>query len=516
MAKKTDDLNGAQRRMLMNMLWSLLSLFINYFMNFLITPYVTNNIGVEAYGFVALANTFVSYVDILAVGLNAFAGRFIAMAYHQAKPEKANCYFSSTILADLILAALLLAGGGVVIADLPKLFQVPPQLVGDVRRLFFIVLVRYLLTLLRTAFDTAAFIAERIDLAEQLQSIAYLLQAVLLLVMCMLLPPHVWYVGAASAAGALFLLAGNWALCRRLTPGLRFTPKNFSPRAVWEVLSTGSWTALNNLGNVLNSGLDLLITNLMLDATVMGQISVAKNLESIAGAMILKISASFRPRCLRMYAENKIDELAALLKTAMRCTGGFCNLVVLGFWVCGSDFMALWLPGQDTEFLFWAGLIVLLGDISTGAVHPLYYVYTLAKKLRLPCCITILMGAANVISMYILLRYTTLGAYAVILTTLVISLVHFVDAPLYAAHCLQLPWHTFYPMLARNALSLAVGFAAGQLLRRVLPQAGSWAALAGKGLITLAVLAAVLAVILLPWQDWKRLVHRERKTNDKG
>lgn len=107
MAKKTGDLNGAQRRMLMNMLWSLLSLFINYFMNFLITPYVTNNIGVEAYGFVALANTFVSYVDILAVGLNAFAGRFIAMAYHQDKPEKANCYFSSTILADLILAALL-------------------------------------------------------------------------------------------------------------------------------------------------------------------------------------------------------------------------------------------------------------------------------------------------------------------------------------------------------------------------------------------------------------------------
>ena len=71
MAKKTGDLNGARRRMLMNMLWSLLSLFINYFMNFLITPYVTNNIGVEAYGFVALANTFVSYVDILAVGLNA-------------------------------------------------------------------------------------------------------------------------------------------------------------------------------------------------------------------------------------------------------------------------------------------------------------------------------------------------------------------------------------------------------------------------------------------------------------
>ena len=515
MATKTEA-KQPQYVILLNMFWSLLSLCINYLMNFLITPYVTNNIGVEAYGFVALANTFVSYVDILAVGLNAFAGRFIAMAYYQHEPEKANRYFSSTVLADLILSGILLAGGTAAIVRLDRLLQIPQALTADVKLLFFIVLVRYLLTLLRTAFDTAAFIAERIDLAEKLQSAAYLLQAGLLLAMCLCLQPHVWYVGLASAAGALFLLAGNLRLCGKLTPELRFHAKDFSPRAVWEVLSTGSWTALNNLGNLLNSGLDLLITNLMLNATAMGQISVAKNLESIVYAMVLKISTAFRPRCLRLYAENRIDELAALFKTAMRCTGGFCNLVVLGFWVCGSDFMTLWLPGQDTEFLFRAGLIVLLSDISTGAVHPLYYVYTLTKKLRLPCCITILMGAANVISMYVLLRYTTLGAYAVILTTLVISLVHFVDAPLYAAYCLQLPWHTFYPMLARNAFSLAAGFAAAGLLRRVLPQAGSWAVLAGKGLITLAVLAAVLAMILLPWRDWKRLVRRERKTNDKG
>ena len=513
MAKKTGDLNGAQRRMLMNMLWSLLSLFINYFMNFLITPYVTNNIGVEAYGFVALANTFVSYVDILAVGLNAFAGRFIAMAYHQAEQEKANCYYSSTILADLILAALLLAGGGVVIANLSKLFQVPPQLVGDVQLLFFIVLVRYLLTLLRTAFDTAAFIAERIDLAEQLQSIACLLQAVLLLAMCMLLQPHVWYVGAASAASALFLLAGNWVLCRRLTPELRFAPQNFSLRAVWEVLSTGSWTALNNLGNVLNSGLDLLITNLMLDATVMGQISVAKNLETIAIAMVFKLSSAFRPRCLRLYAEEKRDQLAGMLCTAMKLTGGFCSLTVLGFFVCGRDFLRLWLPGQDTAFLYRVGMIVLLSDIATGAVQPLYYVYTLTKKLRLPCIITILMGAANVASMYLLLRYTSIGAEAVVLTTLVINMVHFVDAPLYSAYCLQLPLGTFYPMLARSGAALAAGFAAAVALRRVLPAAAGWGALLGKSVISAAVLLPVLALVGLGPRQAARLV---RKRKNKG
>lgn len=506
----------SRRVIALNMFWSLLSLCINYLMNFLITPYVTNNIGVEAYGFVALANTFISYVDILAVGLNAFAGRFIAMAYYQKKLEKANRYFSSTILADLILACVLLAGGTVAIVRLDRMLQIPQELTADVKLLFFIVLMRYLLTLLRTAFDAAAFISERIDLAEKLQSAAYLLQAGLLLALCLLLQPHVWYVGLAAAVGALLLLAGNLRLCHKLTPELQFHVKDFSPHAVWEVLSTGSWTALNNLGNLLNSGLDLLITNLMLNATVMGQISVAKSLETIVSGMIMKISTVFRPRCLRLYAEDKMEELTGLLKISMRCTGGFCNLVVMGFFVCGHDFMALWLPGQNTDFLFRAGLIVLLSDIATGAVQPLYYVYTLTQKLRLPCCVTILMGTANVLSMYILLRYTSVGAYAVLLTTLVISVVHFVDAPLYAAHCLHLPLHTFYPTLVCNGASLAAGFAAAEMLRRILPAAGSWGTLMFKALTAATVLLPIVVLILLPPQLWKSLGRRFIKLNDKG
>ena len=506
----------SRRVIALNMFWSLLSLCINYLMNFLITPYVTNNIGVEAYGLVALANTFISYVDILAVGLNAFAGRFIAMAYYQKKLEKANRYFSSTILADLILACVLLAGGTVAIVQLDRMLQIPQELTADVKLLFFIVLMRYLLTLLRTAFDAAAFISERIDLAEKLQSAAYLLQAGLLLALCLLLQPHVWYVGLAAAVGALLLLAGNLRLCHKLTPELQFHVKDFSPHAVWEVLSTGSWTALNNLGNLLNSGLDLLITNLMLNATVMGQISVAKSLETIVSGMIMKISTVFRPRCLRLYAEDKMEELTGLLKISMRCTGGFCNLVVMGFFVCGHDFMALWLPGQNTDFLFRAGLIVLLSDIATGAVQPLYYVYTLTQKLRLPCCVTILMGTANVLSMYILLRYTSVGAYAVLLTTLVISVVHFVDAPLYAAHCLHLPLHTFYPTLVCNGASLAAGFAAAEMLRRILPAAGSWGTLMFKALTAATVLLPIVVLILLPPQLWKSLGRRFIKLNDKG
>ena len=138
------------------------------------------------------------------------------------------------------------------------------------------------------------------------------------------------------------------------------------------------------------------------------------------------------------------------------------------------------------------------------------------RTLRLLCCVTILMGTANVLSMYILLRYTSVGAYAVLLTTLVISVVHFVDAPLYAAHCLHLPLHTFYPTLVCNGASLAAGFAAAEMLRRILPAAGSWGTLMFKALTAATVLLPIVVLILLPPQLWKSLGRRFIKLNDKG
>ena len=63
--------------------------------------------------------------------------------------------------------------------------KIPQELVPDVKRLFFLVLLRYIMVVMRTAFETAAFIADRIDITERLQSGAYLLQAGILLFVCL-------------------------------------------------------------------------------------------------------------------------------------------------------------------------------------------------------------------------------------------------------------------------------------------------------------------------------------------
>ena len=54
--------------------------FISYAINFLLTPYITDNVGIEAYGFVSIAKTAVSYAEIITVALTTFVVRYISIS----------------------------------------------------------------------------------------------------------------------------------------------------------------------------------------------------------------------------------------------------------------------------------------------------------------------------------------------------------------------------------------------------------------------------------------------------
>ena len=66
-----------------NLLSSVGVLITNLCISFFLSPYIIRTIGVEANGFVNLANTFVTYADLVVMALNAMAARFITIAYIQ-------------------------------------------------------------------------------------------------------------------------------------------------------------------------------------------------------------------------------------------------------------------------------------------------------------------------------------------------------------------------------------------------------------------------------------------------
>ena len=87
------------------------------------------------------------------------------------------------------------------------------------------------------------------------------------------------------------------------------------------------------------------------------------------------------------------------------------------------------------------------------------------------------LGLINVLSMYLLIKFTTFGMYAVVITTSILNLVHFIDAPLYATYCLKLPYKTFYPTIMRHLLNTVILMLVAYGINFVWPIANNWIAL---------------------------------------
>lgn len=475
---------------------------INYFISFFLAPYITEQVGTEAYGFVSMAKDFAIYATYITAALNSYATRFISINYFKPDLDKANVYFSSNFWANMILAPAIFALVMLAVAWLERILQIPAAIVLDVKLLFIFVFLKFMVVTLFSVYGSGAYISNHLELTNIFKGLSYVVEAAVLIVLFRLFPPRVYYVGVAILSASLVTVVSNIRICRRYTGDLKIDRKRFRFSAVKELVINGIWTSISQLGSFLNTGLDLTVCNLLLSPFAMGQLSLTHSIGVIFSSLFAMVTEAFKPMITRIYAQKDMPKLIQEYKTAMKALGLVASLFFAGFLALGRVYYRLWVPHQDTELLYRLTLIVIGSSVLTCIESPLFTIYTLTLTRRVSCMFTLITGFLNVVSMYVLIRFFGMGIYAVVTTTLVLTfLIHIGPHPLYMAHVLRMPWHTFYPGILRNLLSCGVlsAFFYG-LSRLYMPS--SWPTLiacaAGYSLAG----AALHAVIVLDKKDW--------------
>lgn len=483
------------------------ALVINTLITLLLVPVVTGTLGSEAYGFVTLGKNIAQYAMMVTAVLNSFAARHIVVAYHRGEYKKANTFFSSTIYGDLLLGTGLLAISLVCIGFLDKLLVIPAELVTDVRILFLFVFINFWLVTVSTGFSASAHIKNCLHIVGWCKSGAYLCEALILAVCFSFFTPHIYYVGMGLAAASFLLAVSYIGICRKYTPQLQVRKKHFSFSAIRKLVIDGVWTSLNSLGDALNSGLDLLVCNLMLTTAAMGQLAISKTFYAMFSNMFLLVGQAFEPMYLKSYAKGDKKELLGEFRVAMKLSGGLANIVFAGFVALGMAFYRLWIPGEDLAVIYTLTVINNMIIIPSGPMQPLYYIYTLTVRKKFPTIVTIIGGLCNVAGMYVLIRYTNMGVYAVVWTTVIVMMViNFITNPLYMAHALEVPWWTFYPSILRNAAACGVLTAVFKGMS-LLYTPGSWVTLILSALVLAAVGIVLHLLVVCSPADWKILIN---------
>lgn len=502
---------SANAQMAVNMFASALTYVISMLISFFLSPYIVQNIGVDANGFIGLANNFISYASLITIALNALASRFITINIYQDNYKNANKYFSSVFFSNVFLSFVLAAIGCVIIVYLEHFINVPQRLLTDVRLLFILLFISCIINTSGSVFSVATFARNKLYLSSLLSITTNIVGAGSMLVLFTLLEPKLYYVAVTSVIQSIFSVLGSVFYTKKLLPQIKLSCRDFDFKMVKELLAGGVWSLVNRLGQILLDGLDLLITNLFINSTMMGVLSLSKTIPSTINGIVSTLVNIFSPNFTILYAQGKKDELLKSVKQSMKIMGVITNLPVIVLLLCGKDFYALWQPTVDTNSLYILSVMGCGCIIFSGGINCIYNIFTVVNKLRANSIVVIVSGLLSTLVVYILVNTTSLGVYAVAGVSTAFSILRnlLFTAP-YGAKCLGIKWYSFYPDIIRPVIYVAVTYAIGYFTINNFAAQG-WIALVVKAAVT-AVMAVFIGYFAILGKDERAIVKNIVKT----
>lgn len=459
------------RQLVINLVASVLAFIINAFISFFLTTYITKTIGVEAYGFVALGNSFITYFAVLTIALSSMSSRFISVAYFRGDILAANQYFSSTFFSNLIFSVIFTPILLIGILKINSFISVSTQMIMDVQFLMAFMATNFLIDLLCTNLGVSYYVTNQLYRFSLVSVAGYILRAVLLFLLFSSFKPYIAYIGAVSVLVSCLIQSVNIYYKKKLIPELKISKKYYQFKKVKELIYSGIWNTITRLGSLLSEGLDLLITNILIGTTDMGILAIAKMIPNMINSILNTMISAFLPNMTELYAQDKKVEMVNAIKQSMKIIGMIINIPIAGLIAYGDVLFSLWLPTQDAGLLQILSIMTIFPWAIMGQATIIHNVFTVLNKIKMNSMLVCLTGLLNVLIVFILLKTTTLGIFAVVGVSSILSIIRNMAYTVpFGAIYLECKWYTFFPEIIKAVLSVTTVSIAGYVLKTLIPE----------------------------------------------
>lgn len=457
----------SDRQILVINLVATITLFVlNAAINFWLSPYIVETLGVEANGYVQLATNIISYISIITLALNSMSGRFITIALAKGEQEKATGYYTSVFWANIVIFIVLLFPFTIVIWKLDKLINITPALVFDVKILFVLAFINFAFSNVFSLWNNAYYATNTLFLQYLRTMFVTFIRAAIILLLFAFLSPKVFYMMLASVLVIPITAAWNLYDKNRLLPELKLNNATFSFYKLKEITLSGIWRSLQAMGEILLTGLDLLICNIFISPTAMGVLALSKILPDMVQQLSWSITSIFAPKLTINYAQERKDLIWNDLKRSFKIVAVISTIPLGGVIVYGQEFFALWVPGEDTEMLHILSILACFGMAVVSGIQPLGNIFVTVNKVKPQAISVIISGILNTFMVLFALKYTGFGIYAVVTISVLIGLIRNLCYTIPAsAQYLGFHWYQFYIGIWYSLIGTAIVIVVGLLVR---------------------------------------------------
>ncbi len=288
--------------------------------------------------------------------------------------------------------------------------------------------------------------------------------------------------------------------------------KYFRWAKVKELVSLGAWNSVTRLGQLLLSGLDTSIANIMINAAAMTTVSISSQVPTVIVNLMGTIAGVFNPQMTIAYAKEDKKQLLEIIGSADRIMIFLISIPIAFLIIFGKAFFTLWIgKTQNPDQLYVLALLNIGTMCVSASIQVLYHVFLITKRVKLNSVVILSCGILTTTTVFVLLETTSLGVYAIVGTSTVFGILrNLVFTPIYAARCLKVKWYTFYGDIILGLISI------GAICLTALPfqlfiKIDGWFKLFGVGIAAGMLALAVNFLIVLRRNERKMVLDMVKK-----
>lgn len=388
--------------------------------SFILTPYLIGRFGKETYSFYTIATNLSSYMMTVCNALNIMACRYIAVELNKDQYQKANDYFKSVFVANIIICLVITVPMALIVVFLERLMDVPAAGAVDIKWLFTFVFASLIVNVMASLFSICTVARDRIDLRAYREVAAGVLKLILIFGGFLFFTSGIWWIGATLLFLALFNGVIQFCYTRYLTPELKLRKGTFRGGYVKEIALSSLWNTLNALGGNLLSGIAIIMFNILISAEASSYLSIVHTPVGLLNGVITVVVTAFYPRMLQSFAKSQ-EGLLETTKNLQKVLSTVTNVAVLGVLLMCDEFYNLWLPGGETDVLRTITAIQLISIFFTGNIYLYTNVNTLTLNIKRPAVFLGIAAVLNMIGMWIMTTVFHASMYTTLLFNVLVN-----------------------------------------------------------------------------------------------
>lgn len=462
--------------------------FLLIISGFILPRIIDSHLGQERLGVWDFGWSATAYLSLINAGIASSVNRYVARYRTQKDWEALNRVASSCAAVFLCTATLaaLATAGLVALAQsvLPGSFA---AYLPEARWLILFLGIASAIGMYLTVYNGVMTGCQRYDLVTYIESGLHL---ALMGVMAWLLHMGCGLraMGAAVLVARIVEAGMKYAASRRACPDLRIAPKYLTRAGVWEVMSFGSKTFLNQASRVtLYQGNSLLIAYFLGPAAV-AMHSRAMALVMHANKVLFQFGRVLIPAASSLQAADDDEALRRLVVLGTRYSMLIALPIVLVLTILGAPLMHLWM-GEAYASLPLLGILAI-GHLAALAQTGAFYALQGMDRHGIPGLATLAATVLSVIASYVALAWFRAGLSSVAISMGVsLTIVNLVVIPVIVARAARMSVGQYMRETAPSALAAVGPFGAWLAIVRYGMQLGDAATLVvglGGGAVVLA------------------------------